>query len=91
MQDLQIEGEKMNVVRTSQNIKKAKYVQGGEVISYRCYVYICTGYYNDEDGTMEFVDVVTGGRTYFDEDTLVELFPDATLCLNKLTGEYYEH
>lgn len=84
MPDLQIEGEKMNVIRTSQNVKKAKYIQGGEVIAYSCFVYICTGNFNDEDGTMEFVNVVTGGVTYFGENALVEFFPDATLCLNKL-------
>ena len=89
MPDLQIEGEKMKVIRNSQNVKKAKYIQSGEIIAYSCFAYICSGNFNDEDGTMEFVNVVTGGVTYLDENVLVEFFPDATLYLNKFTGEDY--
>lgn len=79
----------MKVIRASQNVKKAKYIQGGEVIAYSCFVYICTGHFNDEDGTMEFVNVITGSMTYLGENALVEFFPDATLYLNKHIGEDY--
>lgn len=72
----------MNIFLNAGNVKKAKYVRGGDVILHNQHCYICTRD-STESGSLEFIDIPSGEKVYFDKEVYVEVFPDATLFLNE--------
>lgn len=73
----------MNIIFNAGNVKKAKDIRGGDVIKHYQHCYICTGD-STEDGSLVFIDLSAGDKVYFDQEVYVEVFPDATLFLNRL-------